>query len=57
MKMLNKINLSRQVQKPQVVINQNLMFNNESGAELSMAMKAMIADTFFKLERITDGLK
>jgi hypothetical protein len=49
MKILNKINLKKQIHKPQIVINQNFMFNCESGSDLSMTMMSMIADTFFKL--------
>jgi hypothetical protein len=57
MKILNKINLNNRIQKPQIIINQNFMFNNESGSDLSLTMMSMIADTFSKLEKIASDLK
>lgn len=55
-KMLAKINTNQQIARRPIVINQNITLNQESGTSLGLTMKGLIADTFFKLDRITKGI-
>ena len=56
MELVRNINFKDFVTQPQVIFNQNVVINNQSSG-ISMEMQKMISDIFFKLDRVTEGMR
>lgn len=56
MELVRNINFKDFVTQPQVIFNQNVVINNQS-SDTSMEMQKMISDIFFKLDRVTEGMR
>lgn len=56
MELIRNINFKDFVTQPQVIFNQNVVINNQSSG-ISMEMQKMISDIFFKLDRVTEGMR